>query len=123
MDRAFDAAQIDSVQEHRQLSRIELNVLLSRGVERAEAASLEALVPKHEATALEREDLGPVAAGREENEEVSAEEVLASGTNDRTETIEALAHVDRRDEKANADRRREPDHGARPLTPRSTEEM
>lgn len=75
--------QIDSIEEHRQLGRIELRP------ERAfvdfrdsEAPPLKALVVHDEAAIVPAEDLRPVALLRDEDEEVASVEVLLEAVAD-----------------------------------------
>ena len=59
MVEAVNLLDVDAIEQHRQLGRVELDVALATtGV--PEAAPLQPLVPEHEAALVEGQDLGAV---------------------------------------------------------------
>lgn len=107
-----DAGEIDPVEKHRELRPVELRA------ERAlahlgdpEPSLLESLIEEDEAAVVPGEDLDAIAALRDENEEVTREEVLLPLVpDDRGQAIDRVAHVDRLRRKKNADGAREEQH-------------
>jgi hypothetical protein len=103
---------VDAVEQHRELRRVEL------GAERAvvkgrqpEAPLLEALVGQHEAAAVPGEDLHPVAAARHEDEEVAGVEILfPAALHDGGEPVDALAEIHWVRGEQHADRARQQEH-------------
>ena len=77
-----------------------------------EASGLESLVPDGQAVAIEVEDLDPIPAAVEEEEEMAGQEVLAEAFLDQArEAVEALAHVGGPRAEEDPDGRGEHDHG------------
>ena len=105
---ALHATQIDAIEEHGEISAVDLELHGIFGRTRpAEAALLEALVVDHETAAVPEEDLHAIVGTAEEDEEMPGERVLLPLlANEREEAIVPHTHVDRsgRDEDANAPR-------------------
>jgi len=77
-----------------------------------ELPALEALVVEDEAPVVEAQDLHPVAAARDEYEEVARVDILLElVAHDRGEPIDRLPHVDRGRADEDPDRPRQREHG------------
>jgi hypothetical protein len=69
---------IDTIQQHRQLARSQLNrARTRRNVRKLEHARFQALVPQHVAIAVPCQDLQSVAATRSEDEKMTAQRIFA----------------------------------------------
>ena len=111
---AADAAEVDAVEEHGELTALQPRPqrALAEGRE-PEAALLEPLVEKDETAVVPGEHLGPVAAAADEDEEVAGVEVLLPlVADDGGEPVDAVAHVDGLGGEKNPDRPREKQHEA-----------
>ena len=112
---------VDTVEEHRQLSGVELHaqrVVLER--RKPKPALLEALVREDEAAVVPCEDLHAVALLRDENEQVPGEDVLLPRVlNQRHEPVDAVAHVHRLRRQENPYGSREQKH----LSPERREQL
>lgn len=95
LPRAAHAREVDAVEQHRELSRVELHadVTLGGGGP-TEATGLEALVEDDEAAVVPGEDFHAVATAREEDEVAAGVDILAPGAlRDGGQPIDAVAHV------------------------------
>lgn len=104
-----NALDIDAVEQHRELGCVELHVVLTPA-RMPEAPSLEALVPEHEATLVEGQDLRSVPTSRDEDEQIAAEWILACGYDESVQTWVTLSHVGRLREQQHPRVTRQPDH-------------
>ena len=84
---------VDSIEKHCKLRGVQYYLTLANDGLRLEFPSLEPFVPKHEATFVVAQDLDAVTALGNENVEMPAVQVLASGENESTETVETFAHI------------------------------
>ena len=85
--------EVDAVEEHGELGRVELRaegILVELG--QAEASLLQTLVEDDEAAVVPGEDLHPVPPARDENEEVAGEDVLLPAAPDeRHQAVDGVA--------------------------------
>jgi hypothetical protein len=90
------AADVDPVEEHGQLGRLELDGDGAAGDPRQpKAAALQPLVQQHEAAVIPEEHLDAIKPLADENEQMPAVRVeLPLGLDDRSKTIVTAAHVD-----------------------------
>jgi hypothetical protein len=88
--------EVDAIEQHAELGRIQSGAQRVRLEERdPEAALLEAFVIEDEATAVPGEDLHLVAALADEDEEVAGEDIfLPLAAHHHREAVDAVAHVD-----------------------------
>ena len=104
--------EVDAVEQHRELGGVELDaqrVVLKR--REPKAALLEALVGEDEAATVPREDLHPVLAPGDEDEEVAAVDVLLPrAAHDGREPVDAVPHVHRLGGEEDPDRPWEQEH-------------
>ncbi len=77
-------ARVDAGEEHGQLRRLQLDPVAGGGRGRLEAADLEPFVPDGQAVMVEVEDLDPIPAPVEEEEQMTGQEVLAEAFLDQT---------------------------------------
>ena len=68
---------VDSGEDHGQLSRLEFDAVASGGARHLEGSSLKSLVPDGQPVTIKIEDLDPISATVEEEEEMAGQEVLA----------------------------------------------
>src|SRR5438874_2345882 len=88
--------QVDAGEEHGQLRRLQFDPVLDAGLGQLEGADLESFVPDGQAVAVEVEDLDPIPATVEEEEEMAGQRVLAEAfLNQARKAVEALAEVGR----------------------------
>src|SRR5664279_5267788 len=104
-------SEVDPVDEHCELRGIQLRAITAVRQIDLEFASIQAFAPQHQAALLKRENLGTVATTRNEDEEVAAVDIFASGHNHSRKTIEAFAHVDCNCEQQDPRRHRKTKHG------------
>jgi hypothetical protein len=72
-----DPAEVDPVEQHRELRRVDLDGHRGRvHVRELERAALEPLIDEDEAALVPQEDLQPVLPSRDEDEEVAGVRVL-----------------------------------------------
>jgi hypothetical protein len=69
-------AQIDPREQHRELCRLKFDTVLASRVRHLVASGLEALVPNGEPVAVEVEDLDPISAAVEKEEEMAGQRIL-----------------------------------------------
>src|SRR4051812_43322726 len=88
--------QVDSGEDHGQLRRRDFDAVASGGVGQLEGAGLEAFVPDGQAVAVEVEDLDPIPAAVDEEEEMAGQEILAEALlNQPGKAIKTFTHVGR----------------------------
>ena len=108
---AVRASQVDAGEEHGQLRRRDLDPVPSSDLGHLEGAGLEPLIPDGQAVTVEVEDLDPIPATVEEEEEMTGQQVLAEAfLNQAGKAVEALAEVGRPRTEENPDGRGEQDH-------------
>src|SRR3954451_18963522 len=94
-----DAAQVDPVEEHHQVRRLDLHALGLRNRRRgwkAERALLQPLVAHRVPVAIPVQDLDPITTTTAENEQVPRQRIERQGRFDEVgERVEAFAHVGR----------------------------
>ena len=85
-------AQVDPREEHGQLRRLEFDTVLGDRIGQLEGASFESFVPDRQPVAVKVEDLDPIPAAVEEEEEMAGQRVLPKALLDQSgETVEAFA--------------------------------
>jgi hypothetical protein len=85
-------AQVDPREEHGQLRRLEFDTVLVNGIGQLERARFESFVPDRQPISIKVEDLDPIPAAVEEQEEMAGQGVLPKALLDQSaETIEAFA--------------------------------
>lgn len=86
---------IDTVEQHRELRRLELDLdLTGANLRQPEPTALEALVVEDEAASIPRQNLDAITATRGEDVEVHAVDVMTTLAHDRTKAIDRLAQID-----------------------------
>jgi hypothetical protein len=105
-------SQVDAGEEHGQLRRLNLDPVSSSDLGHLEGAGLKPLISDGQAVTVEVEDLDPIPATVEEEEEMTGQQVLAEAfLNQARKAVEALAEVGRSRTEENPDGRGEQDHG------------
>src|SRR4051794_5216164 len=85
---------VDPGEDHGQFRRPELDALASGGVGELEGPGLESLVPDGQAVAVEVEDLDPIPAAVDGEEEMTGQGGLPEALlNQSGQAVESLAHV------------------------------
>src|SRR5512135_716766 len=93
-----DAAQVDPVEDHHQVRRLDLHALrrVRRRGREAKGPAFQALVPVGQAVSIPVEDLDPIAAPVAEDIQVTRERVEPEGRPDQFgQTVEPFSHVGR----------------------------
>ena len=104
-------SQVDAGEEHGQFRRLDLDPVPSSDLGHLEGAGLEPLIPDGQAVAVEVEDLDPISAPVEEEEEMTGQQVLAKAfLNQARKAVEALAEVGQPRTEENPDGRGKQDH-------------
>jgi hypothetical protein len=85
-------AQVDPREEHGQLCRLEFDTILGDRIGQLEGARFESFVPDRQPIPVKVEDLDPIPAAVEEEEEMTGQRVLPKALLDQSgETVEAFA--------------------------------
>jgi hypothetical protein len=85
-------AQVDPREEHGQLRRLEFDTVLGNGIGQLEGARFESFVPDRQSISVKVEDLDPIPAAVEKEEEMASQGVLPKALLDQSsETVEAFA--------------------------------
>ena len=104
-------SQINSREQHGELGGLKLNTVLS-GLGHLETPGLEPLIPDGQPIAIEIEDLEPISAAIEKEEEMAAQGVLPEAVlNESRSGHRSSFKINRPCAKEDPDRRREHDHG------------
>jgi hypothetical protein len=69
-------AHVDPGEDHGQLRRLEFDAIASGGARHLEGTALKSLVPDGQAVTIKIEDLDPIPAAVEEEEEMAGQEIL-----------------------------------------------
>src|SRR5437762_2813683 len=105
------AAEVDPVEQDRQLRRVDL-VARARPFGKVESPLSKSPVPETESSTVPPEDFRPITAPAGEEEQVAAEGVVVKGLLDHSgEPIKGPAHVAGLGGDEDLARRRQPDHG------------
>ncbi len=108
--------QVDPREEHGQLRRLEFDAILGARLGHLASSCLQAFVPDRQPVAIEVEDLDPIPAAVEKEEEMAGQGVLPEASlNQPAEAIEALAQVGGPRAEKDSDGRGEHDHGVASL--------
>jgi hypothetical protein len=111
--RASDPREVDAVEQHRDLCRVDLHAgLAAVRLRTAEKSGLEAVVEDDEAIVVPSEDLHAVATAREEDEVAAGVNIFAPCTlDDSGEAIDAFEHVEGIGREQDAHRAGQKQHG------------
>lgn len=113
-----DAGDVDAVEEHREPGRVHLDSgAVAAERRKAKAATLEALVVKDEPATIEEENLAPIEATADEDEEMACIEGISPLAKDEgREAIVAAPEIDRLGGEVDPDARRQRQHARRACT-------
>lgn len=113
LHRAPHARDVDSIEQHRELGRLDAQLLGAVFNDRdAKAAGLEPLVEHHETTVVPGEDLHAVAPARDEDEECAPVHVfLPRALNQAHQPVDAPTQIDGLRGEQDPQCRRQQQHG------------